>query len=76
MSVINQGTIQADLSGGIININAQPFSNQGVLNAPYGTLLFSGTNNFMANNIGVGINGPGANGQISFAGNAGFPPCH
>ena len=24
----------------------------------------------MANNIGVGISGPGANGQISFSGNA------
>ena len=70
VSVINQGTISCDVSGGTIGIDAQPFSNQGVLNAPYGTLLFAGSNSFVANNIGVGISGPGANGQISFSGNA------
>jgi hypothetical protein len=70
VSVINQGTISCDVSGGTIGIDAQPFSNQGVLNAPFGTLLFSGDNNFAANSIGVGISGPGSNGQISFSGNA------
>ena len=30
ISVFNQGTISADVSGGTITVNAQPFSNQGL----------------------------------------------
>ena len=30
VAVINQGMISADVSGGTITINAQPFSNQGL----------------------------------------------
>ena len=38
VSVINQGTISADVSGGTIIINAQPFSNLGLVESPAGTL--------------------------------------
>ena len=37
-SVVNQGTIQADVSGGTIAINAQPFVNQSSLIGTGGTL--------------------------------------
>ena len=43
VSVINQGTISADVSGGTITINAQPIVNQGVLKSPVGSLVLAGT---------------------------------
>ena len=48
-AVINQGTISADVAGGTILVNAQPFSNQGLAQAINGgTLLLSGN----WNNVG------------------------
>ena len=41
--VLNQGTISADVSGGTIYVNAQPFTNQGVIQSPAGTLNLAGT---------------------------------
>ncbi len=43
VSVVNQGTISADVSGGRIIVNAQPFSNQGLVMSPAGTLSLAGT---------------------------------
>ncbi len=43
VSVVNQGTISAEVAGGIISINAQPFSNQGVVESAAGTLLLAGS---------------------------------
>ena len=44
VSVINQGTISADVPGGTIYLNAQPFNNQGVIGATNGgTLLVAGS---------------------------------
>jgi len=43
VSVVSQGTISADVSGGRITINAQPFSNQGLVESPLGTLNLGGT---------------------------------
>ncbi len=45
VSVVNQGTISADVSGGTITVNAQPFTNQGVVESPAGTLQLAGTLN-------------------------------
>jgi hypothetical protein len=39
VGVVNQGTIQADVSGGTITINAEPFSNAGVAQAINGGTL-------------------------------------
>src|SRR5207247_2515649 len=38
VAVINQGTISADVVNGTITINAQPFTNQGVVKSPAGLL--------------------------------------
>ncbi len=43
VAVVNQGAISADVSGGTITINGQPFSNQGVVESPAGTLNLAGT---------------------------------
>ena len=43
VALINEGTISADVSGGTIVINAQPFSNQGLANSAAGTLYLAGT---------------------------------
>jgi RHS repeat-associated protein len=40
VAIINQGTISADVSGGSISINAQPFNNQGLAQAINGATLF------------------------------------
>ena len=45
VSVVNQGVISADVSGGTIVVNAQPFTNQGVVQSPAGTLQLAGTLN-------------------------------
>jgi hypothetical protein len=42
-AVVNQGTISADVAGGTITVNAQPFVNQGFAQSPAGTLNLSGT---------------------------------
>ena len=42
-SVINQGIIQADVAGGIITINAQPFVNQGTVTNTLGLVSITGT---------------------------------
>ena len=41
-SVVNQGTISADVAGGTITINAQPFVNQATLIGTGGTFSVSG----------------------------------
>ena len=38
VAVVNQGTIAADVSGGTITINAQPFTNEGLVQNPVGAL--------------------------------------
>ena len=43
VGVINQGTISANVSGGTIYVVAQPFTNQGLVESPLGTLNLSGT---------------------------------
>ncbi len=43
VSLVNQGTVSADVSGGTITVNAQPFSNQGLVMSPAGTLSLAGT---------------------------------
>jgi hypothetical protein len=68
VSVINQGLISADVSGGTISIQAQPFINQGTLNAPIGTLSLSGTYNLAGGSINIGISGLSNFGHINFAG--------
>src|SRR5208282_4995491 len=68
VSVVNQGVISADVSGGTISIEAQPFSNQGTLTAPIGTLSLSGTYNLAGGSINVGISGLSTFGHINFAG--------
>ena len=60
VTVINQGTISADVSGGIITINAQPLVNQGLVQSPAGTLrpgLWDNTGQTMV----VGTNGGSLN---------------
>ena len=54
-SVVNQGTIQADVSGGTIAINAQPFNNQATL-VVYngGTLAVAGTGTNSGSVTGAG----------------------
>ncbi len=41
--VKSKRTISAEVAGGIISINAQPFSNQGVVESAAGTLLLAGS---------------------------------
>jgi RHS repeat-associated protein len=57
ISIINQGTISADVSGGTIIIIAQPFSNQGVVQSPAGTLNLAGT--IATGNVGSFLSGNG-----------------
>src|SRR5208337_578670 len=63
VAVVNQGAISADVSGGTITINAQPFSNQGVVESPAGTLNLAGT-------LGTGGLGniQSGNGPLMFSG--------
>jgi len=51
-AIINQGTIQADISGGTINVNtpASVLTNDGTLNASSGTLTVSGGSSGVINN--------------------------
>ena len=63
MGVINQGTISADVAGGTITINAQPFTNSGLVESPVGTLTVAGTlatgglGNFQSSGGLLGISG-------------------
>src|ERR1035438_10221948 len=41
VSVINQGTISANVVNGTITINAQPFTNSGLVESPTGALSVS-----------------------------------
>src|SRR5262249_39310926 len=43
ISVVNQGTISADVAGGTIYIRAQPFTNNGLIRSPGGTVNLAGT---------------------------------
>ncbi len=43
VEVLNQGAISADVSGGTIVIRAQPFTNNGLLQSPVGTINLAGT---------------------------------
>ena len=43
ISVFNQGTISADVSGGTLYVAAQPLVNQGQSQSPNGTLILAGT---------------------------------
>ncbi len=62
VSVINQGTISADVPGGTIYLNAQPFNNQGVIGATNGgTLLVAGS---CINSGSLG----GSGGTVNFSG--------
>ena len=64
--IVNEGTISADVAnvnGGTIIVNAQPFVNQGLLQSPEGTLNLSGTiasgglGNVQSGNGVVGLSG-------------------
>jgi hypothetical protein len=69
VGVVNQGTIQADVSGGTITINAQPFSNQGTLAATLGTVSLSGTYALASGTLEFGLSTTNSFGKISFSGN-------
>ena len=45
VAVINQGTISANVSGGTIVVNAQPFTSTGLVESPAGALQLAGTLN-------------------------------
>ena len=66
VSVVNQGTISADVAGGTIVLDAQPFNNQGVMSAEIGTMQCSSSVLLSNGGLRVGINGANNNGQINF----------
>ena len=65
---LNLGIIAADVAGGSISVNAQPFINNGLLNASAGTFNFGGTVNLSGGTINVGISSLSSFGQVNFAG--------
>jgi hypothetical protein len=67
ISVTNQGTISADVSGGTIYVTGQPFVNQGQLQSPAGTLNLAGT--IAAGGLGSVQSGNGVLGLSGFLAN-------
>jgi hypothetical protein len=74
VSVINQGTIQADVSGGTLTVSVNSFSNSGTLNALNGATLNSTvpTANFSSTGIIRAFGGSTVNfrGSATFNGNS------
>jgi hypothetical protein len=75
-AVLNQGTLACDVSGGTISINAQPFTNNGLIEALNGgTLTVTGT---FTNNGFIGVSGtvhlPGPSGGLTLT--YGPPPAY
>jgi CARDB/Immunoglobulin domain len=68
ISIVNQGAIGADVNGGTMEVNAEPFVNQGTLSASAGTLSLNGTND-LSGTLEIGITGPSTYGHVNFAGN-------
>jgi uncharacterized repeat protein (TIGR02543 family) len=69
-TVLNEGTIRADVADGTIFIDAGPFDNQGLAEALHGGRLnYSGTYNLANGTNLVSIGGLDDYGQIAFAGN-------
>jgi uncharacterized repeat protein (TIGR03803 family) len=68
-SIINQGTISCDVSGGLIQV--QPlttFANLGTLAMPIGTINLDGSNLLSGGTLSFGINGPGNSGHLTVTG--------
>jgi hypothetical protein len=63
VAVVNQGTISANVSGGTIYVAAQPFSNQGVVETPGGSL-----NTGYLDNTGQTIVADAATGSLELGG--------
>ena len=68
VSVINQGTISADVANGTIYVYAQPFSNLGTLAMPSGAITLAGSNILSGGTVSFGINGLGNYGQMNITG--------
>jgi hypothetical protein len=68
VSVVNQGAISADVANGTLVINAQPFSNLGMLAMQGGMITLAGSADLSRGTLNLGINGPGSSGQINCGG--------
>ena len=68
VSVVNQGNILENIASGLITISGLSFTNQGVINAPIGTINVTGTYYTSGGSLWVGIGGLSNYGQINFSG--------
>ena len=66
VTVINQGSIAADVSGGTVNIRAQSFTNQGSVAALQGAINLYGASSLAAGTLSLGITGLADYGRINF----------
>jgi hypothetical protein len=70
VSVINQGTISANVNGGTITVDAQPFVNSGILEATTGTAALAGTFNLASGTLEFGLSSTSSFGKINISGSA------
>ena len=70
VSVVNQGVISADVSGGTISIEAEPFDNNGTLAATLGTAALDGSFNLASGTLAFGLSNTNTFGKIQISGSA------
>jgi hypothetical protein len=69
-SIINYGTISANVTGGTITINEQPFVNRGTVSATFGTAALAGNLNLAGGMFEFGLSNTNRFGHIQVTGNA------
>ncbi len=70
VSVVNQGVISADVSGGTILMDAEPFDNNGTLAATLGTAALDGSFNLASGTLEFGLSNTNTFGKIQISGSA------
>jgi hypothetical protein len=70
VSVVNQGLISADVSGGTIVVDAEPFQNNGTLAATLGTAELAGSFNLAGGTLEFGLSNTNSFGKIQISGSA------
>ncbi len=70
VSVVNQGVISADVSGGTIVVDAEPFQNNGTLAATLGTATLAGSFNLAGGTLEFGLSSTNSFGKIQISGSA------
>jgi hypothetical protein len=68
--VVNQGLISADVSGGTILVDAEPFDNNGTLAATLGTAALDGSFNLASGTLEFGLSNTNTFGKIQISGSA------